>query len=354
MSYYYLSHRTIRHLVQNAKRNATFADVLSWMSSATEYDELPVRHNEDLINAELSKNLPLPASSFNDLPMWDPHVKAFLLLQAHMSRIDLPITDYVGDQTSVLDQAIRIIQASIDVLTELAYLSSCLQMIALLQCIKSARWPTDYPLSILPGVSIETPEIQVLPHRLQDFAIMSEKDYQHTISGLQIPQYQLPGFHKAANMIPNLNVDLQNLNALSLTVVLSRQNPFSDREVKMYSPRFPKPQTEGWFVILGKEDTDEIIAIKRASWDSADSGDKRKGNSSMIGNRPIARAVIKFPEEEAGGFLDGRKVDVLVASDGYPGMLYKIGNIEIPDVPKVIDESGKKDKEKTAGIRAGS
>ncbi|KAK3079350.1 hypothetical protein LTS18_005084, partial [Coniosporium uncinatum] len=105
MSYYYLSHKTIRHLIKHAKPNATFEDVLSWMSCATEYDELPVRHNEDLINAELSASLPLKADSFG-LPMWDPHVKAFLLLQAYFSRIDLPISDYVGDQNSVLDQSI--------------------------------------------------------------------------------------------------------------------------------------------------------------------------------------------------------------------------------------------------------
>ena len=96
MSYYYLSHTTIRMLMQYAKPTATFENVLSWMCRATEYDELPVRHNEDLINAELSANLPLKAEGFG-LPMWDPHVKAFLLLQAHFSRIDLPITDYIGD-----------------------------------------------------------------------------------------------------------------------------------------------------------------------------------------------------------------------------------------------------------------
>ena len=45
--------------------------------------------------------------------------KRSLLLQAHMSRVDLPISDYVGDQISVLDQSIRIIQAGIDVMTEL-------------------------------------------------------------------------------------------------------------------------------------------------------------------------------------------------------------------------------------------
>lgn len=62
--------------------------------------ELPVRHNEDLINAELSKALPFQAETFG-LPMWDPHVKAFLLIQAFMSRIELPISDYVTDQNSV-------------------------------------------------------------------------------------------------------------------------------------------------------------------------------------------------------------------------------------------------------------
>lgn len=45
MSYYYLSHKTIRHLVKLAKRDASFEDVLAWMCGASEFDELPVRHN---------------------------------------------------------------------------------------------------------------------------------------------------------------------------------------------------------------------------------------------------------------------------------------------------------------------
>lgn len=45
-------------------------------------------------------------------------------------------------------------QASIDILAELGYLSSCIMMITLLECIKQARWPTDGPLSIFPGVDV--------------------------------------------------------------------------------------------------------------------------------------------------------------------------------------------------------
>ncbi|TAQ85230.1 hypothetical protein B7494_g6447 [Chlorociboria aeruginascens] len=335
MSYYYLSHRTIRHLVKNATRDATFGDVLAWMSSAIEYDELPVRHNEDLINAELSKDLPIPASSFDNLPMWDPHVKAFLLLQAHMSRIDLPISDYVGDQTSVLDQAIRIIQASIDVLTEFGYLASCLKMITLLQCIKSARWPTDHPLSILPGVSPSPSIIGKLPPTLQDFSALSQQDFERTMHDLHLSPGTQPRFEKVANMIPNLRIDIHNITALSLTVVLNRQNVLTDSDGKMYAPRFPKSQTEGWFMILCKESRDEIVAIKRVGW-----------NATGNGNRPSAKATIKLPDDI---IEDGRKFDVWVVSDGYVGMIYKVQGVEIPDVMKIIGDDGKKQTKDTKG-----
>jgi antiviral helicase SLH1 len=351
MSYYYLSHRTIRHLVNYAKRDATFTDVLSWMSSATEYDELPVRHNEDLINAELAKNLPLSTQAFGDLPMWDPHVKAFLLLQAHMSRIDLPITDYVGDQTSVLDQAIRIIQASIDVLTELGYLSSCMQMITLLQSIKCARWPTEYSLSILPGVSISPPptDSKTLPQTLQQFSAASETEYRSTLSSLNLSPSVLTRFEKAANMLPNLNIEIRDLSAVSITVVLNRRNALTEREGKMYAPRFPKSQNEGWFVVLCDKGRDEIVAIKRVGWSSSSGGNSGNGKGKGgIGSRPTAKAVIKLPENEDGTFTDGRKVDVWVVSDGYLGMVYRVEGVKVPDAPKVVGD-GKDGKGKGEG-----
>lgn len=40
----------------------------------------------------------------------NPHTKVFLLMQAHMSRLPLPNSDYGTDTKSVMDQSIRIIQ----------------------------------------------------------------------------------------------------------------------------------------------------------------------------------------------------------------------------------------------------
>ncbi|ETS83852.1 helicase mug81 [Pestalotiopsis fici W106-1] len=332
MSYYYLSHKTIRYLVKHVKPKASFEDVLKWMSNATEYDELPVRHNEDLINAELSRNLPYSGANFG-LPMWDPHVKAFLLLQAHMARIDLPITDYVGDQTSVLDQAIRIIQASIDVLTELGYLSSCLEMIKLLQCIKSARWPHDNALSILPGVG---PDETKDTTSLQKVSKLKKPQLDELAKKLGIPQYQYGKFIRAATVLPDVNVRTENVTALSMTVSLKRSNPIVEREGRIYAPKYPKPQTEGWFVVVCDVANDEIIAVKRAGWSQG------PGKSVAVGSRPTAKVNLKLPEPAQGG--KARKYDVLVLSDAYVGLEYKVMGVEIPALPMVDDDVDKSKK----------
>lgn len=336
MSYYYLSHHTIRYLVAHAKRNASFEDVLSWMSCAAEYDELPVRHNEDLINSQMSSLLPISTDIMGQsFPMWDPHIKAFLLLQSHMIRADLPIQDYIGDQMSVLDQAIRVIQASIDTLTELGYLSSVLQMITLLQCIKMARWPTDNPLSIFPGVDPISNTAKALVE-LESLSPQNLKSLAQTISPSPVIQ---SSFLKAVSVLPILNVSVTNVTTLALTVIISRKNPVTEKECRIYAPHFPKSQTEGWFVVIADSTVDEVFAVKRLSWGTA------QGRSVDIGSRPIARTVIRLPEFEyvtSGSGEQVRKVDVMVISDGYLGLSYKV-EVEIPAPPLVVGTEKKID-----------
>jgi antiviral helicase SLH1 len=334
MSYYYLSHKTIRELTQHATPTATFQEVLMWMCRATEYDELPVRHNEDLINVELSANLPLKAESFG-LPMWDPHVKAFLLLQAHFSRIDLPISDYVGDQNSVLDQSIRIIQASIDVLTELGYLQSCKMMMTLLQCVKSARWPDDGPLAILPNVDAELERKRVAkgskPQDLVSATASARPEIIEALKQLHLPVASHDRAFKTLNRLPQLQPMTSGVNALALTVNLSRLNPVQDREQRIYAPRYPKPQTEGFFLVVSDAEKGEMLALKRVNWPS---WEKSKGPSA---SKPSTKSVIKLPESNAE-----RKVTITVVSDSYIGMEWSVGDVEIPAPPKVVDDGGKK------------
>lgn len=138
-SLYYLSYKTMAILSQRISRNykkyeesdgnwidSDFTRIMRLLCDVAEYDELPVRHNEDVLNKEWEKKLPIPANQpfkqgavpFGGLTKFysydDPHLKAFMLLQAHLSRIsDFPIADYAVDTNAVLDQAIRVLQGLI-------------------------------------------------------------------------------------------------------------------------------------------------------------------------------------------------------------------------------------------------
>lgn len=60
--------------------------LLEILSSAAEYEGIPIRHKEDSLLRQLATRVPLklPQARYND-----PHVKTNLLIQAHLSRLQL-------------------------------------------------------------------------------------------------------------------------------------------------------------------------------------------------------------------------------------------------------------------------
>ena len=152
-SYYYLSHHTVAHFQDTLQAEMSVAEVLQILVDVTEFAELPVRHNEDLENTELAKSCPLKV---NQYMMESPHIKASLLLQCHFSRIPhigtggKQIPDYLTDTKSVLDQALRVLQAMVDVVAESGWLAATLRVVTMLQMVVQARWEQDSPLLTLP------------------------------------------------------------------------------------------------------------------------------------------------------------------------------------------------------------
>lgn len=110
-SFYYISYKTIKIFKEKITIKTTIEELLYLISAAYEFDQFPVRHNEDQLNMELYKHLPLKYNDKNKpINFGDSHVKAHLLFQAYFSRLLLPISDYDTDTRSLLDQSIRIIQ----------------------------------------------------------------------------------------------------------------------------------------------------------------------------------------------------------------------------------------------------
>ena len=81
--------------------------IIEIICAAAEYSTLPVRHHEENTLKQLSNRIPqrLPEGhKFND-----PHCKANLLLQSHLSRFILP-AELHTDKDNVLKKTVRLIQ----------------------------------------------------------------------------------------------------------------------------------------------------------------------------------------------------------------------------------------------------
>lgn len=113
------------------------SSLIGVLANAKEFFGLPVRHNEDVLNEALTHLVPIKVPK-HDLE--NPHVKANLLIQAHLQRCPLPITDYFTDTKSVLDQSIRVLQGMIDVASHKGFLSTTINLVHLMQMIVQGRW----------------------------------------------------------------------------------------------------------------------------------------------------------------------------------------------------------------------
>jgi hypothetical protein len=163
---------------------------LSWLlftlCSTHEFDELPVRHNEEFLNEELSDQLMWgpdtrdllagnrKGSSYRNPEIYkDPHTKCFLLMQAYLERARLPISDYINDTKSVVENVPRLLAA----MSFLAYedrdtmgsFELVTQLSRVRQLFEARAKVDDDPLLQLPGM---TPD---LVRRLQDNNSSSDK-----------------------------------------------------------------------------------------------------------------------------------------------------------------------------------
>lgn len=262
-SYYYLSHKTVRFIISDASNDSTFRDALVWVSKATEYDLLPVRHNEDLVNAELSKEMRYSGESM-DLVMWDPHVKVFLLLQAYMSRVKLPITDYIQDTVSVLDQTLRILQAAVDTVAELGLLFAVKTAITVMQCIKQGAWPDADPVTLLPGMKPQDRAITKFEERdeitLDTLGNMSPEKIK--TAAQKFGCRNINDFVRVASSLPVVDIDYLRVDD-KMTVTMTHKNKPLHADFRMPCPKFHKPQKESWFVILSCGE--DLLGIKRVS-----------------------------------------------------------------------------------------
>ncbi|EGV63827.1 Sec63-domain-containing protein [Yamadazyma tenuis ATCC 10573] len=309
-SYYYLSHKTIRKIVYGINNAFEIRDCLKMLASAVEYDELATRHGEELMNMEMSQTMRYPAEDMECDFIWDPHVKAYLLLQAFMSRANLPIADYSQDTIAVLDQSLRILQAFIDVASEFGYLHTVCKFIQLMQSIKQRVWYDNHPVSSLPGCRIIDGDTSKIPN-LEALGTMGKAALAKVGASLSIENTPIEDVRKygasnkaldqfihVASHLPVCDFSVNQKNSEQVEVVLDHKNYPLDSKFVTYCPHFPKSQRESWFIILCNSEKTELLMINRAS-------------PRMVGRKGKVSCTIEVPED-----VQGKEVIILCVNDG--------------------------------------
>ncbi|KAF6165077.1 hypothetical protein GIB67_000661 [Kingdonia uniflora] len=308
-SQYYLSYTTVSMFGSNIDSDTSLEIFLHILSGASEYDELPVRHNEENFNEALSERVPYPVDKHR---LEDPHVKANLLFQAHFSQLELPISDYITDLKSVLDQSIRIIQAMIDICANSGWLSSTLTCMHLLQMVMQGLWfGRDSSLLMLPSMNVDL--ASSLSRRgisdVQQLLGLPKAELQMLLDNFPASRlYQVLFFSFKSSLVTDLcpiimerssylhrevacgcpvgnskrPIDLQHFPLIEVRLKLQQRDGDSAKSTsltiklekinsrhatsKAFVPRFPKVKEEAWWLVLGNVSTSELYGLKRISF----------------------------------------------------------------------------------------
>lgn len=233
------------------------------VSSAAEFQNLPIRHREDQTLRQLYDWVPNKPQNpkFND-----PNFKANLLLQVHLSRKSTS-PELETDTTQVVVKSIRLIQACVDVLSSNSWLNPALAAMELCQMITQAVWKKDSYLKQIPNF---TPE---MIRRCQDkgvesiFDIMELEDDERN-ELLRLDDKKLAEVAKYCNRYPNVELkhkilkDEEDDETVTCVVQLEREDEIDSPVV---APYFPQKREEGWWVVIGEPSTNTLISIKRVT-----------------------------------------------------------------------------------------
>ncbi|KAK1757664.1 pre-mRNA splicing helicase [Echria macrotheca] len=273
-AYYNISYITMQTFLLSLNQKTKLKGVLEIVTSATEFESIQIRRHEEVVLRRIYDHVPVKMAE----PAYDsPHFKAFVLVQAHFSRMNLPI-DLAKDQEVILTKIMSLLSAVVDILSSDGHLNA-LNAMEMSQMVVQAMWDRDSPLKQIPNF---TPEVVKVANKfgIRDIFDFMEKmnpednpDYGTLVKELGLSQAQLA---QAANFTntkyPDISMDFEVVDAENIRAGEPAQlNIKIEREVDedeefdptVHAPFYPARKTENWWVVVGEESTKMLLAIKR-------------------------------------------------------------------------------------------
>ncbi len=276
-AYYNISFITMQTFLLSLTGRTKLKGILEIVTSATEFESIQIRRHEDHILRRVYDRVPVKMAQ----PAYEsPHFKAFVLLQAHFSRMQLP-TDLAKDQEIILSKVLNLLSGCVDVLSSDGHLNA-MNAMEMSQMAVQAMWDRDSPLKQIPHFS---PEVIKAANdfgakdifEFMDLMDPSEnKDYEKMVKRLGLDNKQLA--QAAAftnNKYPNIEIDFEvedpgniatNSPAyLKISATRGDEDEEGEPDTTVHAPFYPLKKMENWWLVVGDESTKNLLAIKRVT-----------------------------------------------------------------------------------------
>lgn len=294
-AYYNISYITMQTFLLSLSGRTKLKGVLEIVTSATEFETIQIRRHEDSLLRRIYDRAPVKMAE----PSYDsPHFKAFVLLQAHFSRMQLPI-DLAKDQEIILTKVLGLLSATVDVLSSDGHINA-MNAMEMSQMVVQAMWDRDSPLKQIPHFTPEVikaansagyvPNIPII-YNANHYSFISVTDifgfmeamdpsenpnYAALVKKLGLTQAQLG---QAANFTnskyPNIELEFELEDPEDITagvpsyikVKIEREEDEDDEgaevDTTVHAPFYPVKKMENWWLVVGEESTKTLLAIKR-------------------------------------------------------------------------------------------
>jgi len=295
-AYYNISYITMQTFLLSLSGRTKLKGILEIVTSATEFESIQIRRHEDSLLRRIYDRVPVKMAE----PSYDsPHFKAFVLLQAHFSRMQLPI-DLAKDQEVILTKVLGLLSATVDVLSSDGHINA-MNAMEMSQMVVQAMWDRDSPLKQIPHF---TPEVikaansagyvysnSSLSYNTDDHVSIRVKDifeFMEAMDPSENPNYDAlikklgltqPQLSQAANFTnskyPNIELEFELEDPEDITagapayinVKIEREVDEEDENAEVdttvHAPFYPVKKMENWWLVVGEESSKTLLAIKR-------------------------------------------------------------------------------------------
>lgn len=276
-SYHNISFVSLQTFILSLNERTRLKSLLEIVTSAEEFESsLPIRTHEDLLLRKIYNHCPVKS---NDVNFNSVRFKAFVLLQAHLSRMTLP-PDLVADQQIVLEKILSLLAGCVDVFAGEGYLNATYAM-DLSQMVVQAMWNKDSPLKQIPYftsdiiANCKAEGVSTVAEFLEVVSDEDESKRARLLNGMSDDDPRMVKIANFVNKYPNIeqvSYELEDEDDLHvdepsvIRIKIEREvDEDEEPDLDVESQYYPFHKRENWWVVFGEAASNKLYGIKRVS-----------------------------------------------------------------------------------------